>query len=84
VPPFLDRPLRTGKPSRNGRGPRTPAAASPDQLAGPAVCARLLHSAGLAVTGARHLKHVIIDRAQLMHLAGALAAELDVTFGDDP
>jgi uncharacterized protein YjbI with pentapeptide repeats len=36
-----------------------------------------------AVSGAHHLKRVVIDRAQLMHLAEALAVELDVTFGDD-
>ncbi|MGH3287975.1 MAG: pentapeptide repeat-containing protein [Streptosporangiaceae bacterium] len=34
----------------------------------------------LADTG--HLKQVVIDRAQLLQLAEALAAELDVTFGD--
>jgi hypothetical protein len=28
-------------------------------------------------------KHVIIDRAQLLQLAAALAGELDVTFGDE-
>jgi uncharacterized protein YjbI with pentapeptide repeats len=36
-----------------------------------------------AVTGTQHLKHVVIDRAQTIALAAALAAELDVTFGDD-
>ena len=36
-----------------------------------------------AVTGAHYLKRVIIDRAQLLQLAEALAAELDVSFGDD-
>ena len=36
-----------------------------------------------AVSGAHHLKRVVIDRAQLMQLAEALAVELDVTFGDD-
>jgi uncharacterized protein YjbI with pentapeptide repeats len=36
-----------------------------------------------AVTGAHHLKRIVIDRAQLMQLAKALAAELEVTFGDD-
>jgi uncharacterized protein YjbI with pentapeptide repeats len=36
-----------------------------------------------AVTGAHYLKRVIIDRFQLMQLAGALAAEMDVTFGED-
>jgi uncharacterized protein YjbI with pentapeptide repeats len=35
-----------------------------------------------ALVGAGHLKQVVIDRAQLMQLAEALAAELDVTFGD--
>jgi len=34
-----------------------------------------------AVTGAHHLSRVIIDRAQLLQLAEALAAELDVSFG---
>jgi uncharacterized protein YjbI with pentapeptide repeats len=37
-----------------------------------------------AVTGAHHLKRAVIDRAQLLQLAQALAAELDVTFGGDP
>ena len=36
-----------------------------------------------AVTGMQHLKHVVIDRAQIFELASALAAELEVTFGDD-
>jgi uncharacterized protein YjbI with pentapeptide repeats len=36
------------------------------------------------VTGVRYLKKVILDRAQLMQLAEALAAELRVTFGDHP
>jgi len=36
-----------------------------------------------AVNGTQHLKRVVIDRAQLTQLAEALAAELDVTFGDD-
>lgn len=36
-----------------------------------------------AVNGTHHLKRVVIDRAQLMQLAEALAAELDMTFGDD-
>lgn len=36
-----------------------------------------------ALSGAQHLRRVIIDRAQSMQLAEALAAELDVTFGDD-
>jgi uncharacterized protein YjbI with pentapeptide repeats len=36
-----------------------------------------------ALIGTGHLKHVVIDRVQLMQLAEALAAELDVTFGDD-
>jgi uncharacterized protein YjbI with pentapeptide repeats len=35
-----------------------------------------------AVNGAHHLKHVVIDRSQLPQLAEALAAELEVTFGD--
>jgi uncharacterized protein YjbI with pentapeptide repeats len=35
------------------------------------------------ITGAQHLRHVIIDRMQLIDLAEALAVELDVTFGDD-
>lgn len=36
-----------------------------------------------ALAGTGHLKHVVIDRAQTMQLAEALAAELGVTFGDD-
>jgi len=36
-----------------------------------------------ALTGAPHLKHVIIDHVQTIQLGEALAAELDVTFGDD-
>jgi uncharacterized protein YjbI with pentapeptide repeats len=36
-----------------------------------------------AVTGMQHLEHVVIDRAQTIQLAAALAAELEVTFGDD-
>jgi uncharacterized protein YjbI with pentapeptide repeats len=36
-----------------------------------------------AISGTDHLKHVVIDRAQTIQLAGALAAELEVTFGDD-
>jgi hypothetical protein len=36
-----------------------------------------------AVTGAAHLKHVIIDHIQAMQLGEALAAELEVTFGED-
>jgi uncharacterized protein YjbI with pentapeptide repeats len=36
-----------------------------------------------ALNSTRHLKHVIVDRAQLLQLAEALAAELDLTFGDD-
>jgi hypothetical protein len=33
--------------------------------------------------GTHNLKHIIIDRVQTIQLAQALAAELDVTFGDD-
>jgi uncharacterized protein YjbI with pentapeptide repeats len=36
-----------------------------------------------ALTGIPHLRHVIIDRAQMMQLGEALAAELDATFADD-
>lgn len=36
-----------------------------------------------AISGTRHLKKVVIDRAQTIQLAEALAAELDMTFGDD-
>jgi uncharacterized protein YjbI with pentapeptide repeats len=36
-----------------------------------------------AVIGAHHLKQAVIDRAQMVQLAGALAAELDLTFGDE-
>ena len=35
-----------------------------------------------ALTGIPHLRHVIIDRAQMMQLGEALKAELDVSFGD--
>jgi uncharacterized protein YjbI with pentapeptide repeats len=34
------------------------------------------------VTGIHYLKQVVLDRAQLMQLAEALAAELRMTFGD--
>jgi len=37
-----------------------------------------------AVTGVHHLKRAIIDRAQVMQLAEALAAELQISYGDDP
>jgi hypothetical protein len=36
-----------------------------------------------AMNGTHHLKRVVIERAQLMQLAEALAAELNLTFGDD-
>jgi uncharacterized protein YjbI with pentapeptide repeats len=36
-----------------------------------------------AVSGAHHLKRIIIDREQLLQLTEALATELDVSFGDD-
>ena len=36
-----------------------------------------------AISGVHHLKNVVIDHAQTIQLAQALAAELDVTFGDD-
>jgi uncharacterized protein YjbI with pentapeptide repeats len=36
-----------------------------------------------AVNGAHNLKRVVVDRAQLLQLAEALAAELEVSFGDD-
>jgi uncharacterized protein YjbI with pentapeptide repeats len=36
-----------------------------------------------ALSGTPHLKHIVIDRAQTMQLAAALAVELDVSFGDD-
>jgi uncharacterized protein YjbI with pentapeptide repeats len=36
-----------------------------------------------AVIGAHHLRHAVIDHAQMVQLAGALAAELDLTFGDE-
>src|SRR5580698_3864427 len=36
-----------------------------------------------SVSGAQHLRRVVIDRAQLLQLAEALAAELEVSFGDD-
>jgi len=37
-----------------------------------------------ALTGAAHLKRVIIDQAQTVQLGEALAVELEVTFGDTP
>jgi len=36
-----------------------------------------------AISGAHHLRRVIVDRAQLLQLAEALAADLEVSFGDD-
>ena len=36
-----------------------------------------------AISGAHHLHRVVIDRAQLLQLAEALAGDLDVSFGDD-
>jgi hypothetical protein len=36
-----------------------------------------------AISGAHHLSRVVIDRAQLPQLAESLAAELEVSFGDD-
>ncbi len=36
-----------------------------------------------ALLGASHLKHAVIDLAQTAQLGEALAAELEVTFGDD-
>jgi uncharacterized protein YjbI with pentapeptide repeats len=36
-----------------------------------------------SVTGIHNLKSVIIDRHQLLQIAEAMAAELDVTFGDE-
>lgn len=36
-----------------------------------------------ALTGAHHLRRAVIDRAQLLQLAEALAAEAELTFGDD-
>jgi uncharacterized protein YjbI with pentapeptide repeats len=37
-----------------------------------------------ALSGTQHLKHVVIDRVQMIQLAAeALAAELDETFGDE-
>jgi hypothetical protein len=41
------------------------------------------HCAGSAVNGTHHLRQAVIDRVQLMELAVALAAELDITFGED-
>lgn len=37
-----------------------------------------------AVVSTHHLERIVIDRPQLIQLAQALAAELGVTFGDDP
>jgi uncharacterized protein YjbI with pentapeptide repeats len=36
-----------------------------------------------ALTGASHLKHVIIDQAQTMQLGVALATELEMALGED-
>ena len=36
------------------------------------------------VTGTHHLKRVVLDHAQLLQLAQALATELSVTYGDSP
>jgi uncharacterized protein YjbI with pentapeptide repeats len=36
-----------------------------------------------AIRGVRHLSRVLIDRAQVLQLAEALAADLEVSFGDD-
>jgi uncharacterized protein YjbI with pentapeptide repeats len=36
-----------------------------------------------AIRGAHHLRRVVIDRAQLPQLAESLAADLEVSFGDD-
>ena len=35
-----------------------------------------------AVLGAHHLKRVVLDRAQVLQLASALAGELEINFGD--
>jgi len=36
-----------------------------------------------AVGGVHHLNHAVIDRSQLPQLAEALAAQLEVTFGEE-
>jgi uncharacterized protein YjbI with pentapeptide repeats len=36
-----------------------------------------------AIRGAHHLKRVVIDRAQVLQLAEALATDLEVSFGDE-
>jgi uncharacterized protein YjbI with pentapeptide repeats len=36
-----------------------------------------------AIRGVQHLSRVVIDRAQVLQLAEALAADLEVSFGDD-
>jgi uncharacterized protein YjbI with pentapeptide repeats len=36
-----------------------------------------------AIRGAHHLKRVVIDRTQVLQLAEALAADLEVSFGDE-
>jgi uncharacterized protein YjbI with pentapeptide repeats len=36
-----------------------------------------------SVRGVQHLRRVVVDRAQLLQLAEALAADLDVSFGDE-
>jgi uncharacterized protein YjbI with pentapeptide repeats len=35
-----------------------------------------------AISGPQHLKHVVLDRVQVLQLAEALSAELGVTFPD--
>jgi uncharacterized protein YjbI with pentapeptide repeats len=37
-----------------------------------------------ALNGVQHLQRIIIDRIQLLQLTEALAADLNMTFGDDP
>jgi uncharacterized protein YjbI with pentapeptide repeats len=36
-----------------------------------------------AISGTHHLRRVVVDQAQLLQLAEALAADLEVSFGDD-
>ena len=36
-----------------------------------------------ALRGVRHLRRVVVDRVQLLQLAESLAADLEVSFGDD-
>jgi hypothetical protein len=78
VPPFLDRPLRTGKPF--AKRPR--AAYAGGGITRPTGRSRSVRASSALCRPERGLGQAALQG--LMHLAEALAAELDVTFGDDP